>query len=96
MTTNSARVGARLFRLSHTVGVIALAVVLASVGCSKKAPATAATEQPSPAATSDASPSGWTLDLTVTPDHPRMVRPATVAVHIADSAGKPVDNALVT
>jgi nitrogen fixation protein FixH len=66
------------------------------MGCSKKGPSAPATEQPSSAATTDASPSGWKLDLKVTPDRPRMVRPATFAVHITDSLGKPVENAQLT
>jgi hypothetical protein len=78
------------------VGGVALAVViLAAAGCSKKSPPAPATEQPS-AATTDASPSAWKLDLKVTPDRPRMVRPATFAVHITDSAGKPVESAQLT
>jgi len=39
---------------------------------------------------------GLKLELTVTPDDPRMVRPATFSVHITDSAGKPVENARAT
>jgi nitrogen fixation protein FixH len=38
----------------------------------------------------------WTLALKVDPDHPRMVRPATFTVHIADSQGTPVDGVHVT
>jgi nitrogen fixation protein FixH len=34
--------------------------------------------------------------LKVTPDHPRMVHPATFAPHIVDNAGKPVENAQVS
>ena len=90
MTTNLTRREIRQFRLIHIVGVIALAVlILAAFGCSKKSPA------PTPTA-SDASSSGWKLELKVAPDHPRMVKPATFSVHITDSAGKPVDNAQVS
>jgi hypothetical protein len=38
----------------------------------------------------------WTLALKVEPDHPRMVRPATFTIHIADSQGTPVDGAHVS
>ena len=61
-----------------------LLAALAS-GCSKSVPAAPT-----------ASNSGWKLDLKVAPDHPRMVRPVTFAVHIADAAGKPVENAQLT
>ena len=69
-----------------TTVALAAGVILAS-GCSKKAS--------SPAASNE-STAGWTLVLTVAPDHPRMVRPATLSLHIADSNGKPVENAQLT
>jgi nitrogen fixation protein FixH len=84
-----------MLRLSHIVGAIVLVVILASTGCSRKGPAPA-TEQTPSAAASEASNSGWKLDLTVAPDHPRMVHPVTFAVHIADTGGKPVENAQLT
>ena len=77
------------------VGAIVLIAILAATGCSKKEPAPA-TGQSASAPASDTSNSGWKLDLKVTPDHPRMVRPATFSVHIADAAGKPVANAQLT
>ena len=90
MTTNPAPGRTGLRRLSHNVGVIWLAaVILAAPGCGKKSP-------PSPANASEASNSGWKLDLKVAPERPRIVRPATFAVHIADTTGKPVENAQVT
>jgi len=69
-----------------TTVALAAGVILAS-GCSKKAS--------SPAASNE-STAGWTLVLTVAPAHPRMVRPATLSLHIADSNGKPVENARLT
>jgi nitrogen fixation protein FixH len=95
MTTNSGRPGFKMFCVSDIVGAIVLVVILASTGCSRKEPAPA-TQQPSSASASEASNSGWKLDLKVAPDHPRMVRPVTFSVHIADSAGKPVENAQLT
>lgn len=47
-----------------------------------------------PALSDDPAP-GWALILTVAPEHPRMVRPATFILHITDSAGKPIENAQV-
>ena len=38
----------------------------------------------------------WTLALKVDPDHPRMVRPATFTIHIADGRGSAVDGVHVT
>ena len=95
MNTNLGRMRNSLFRLSHIVGASVLVVILASTGCSRKGPAPA-TGQSSPASASEAANSGWKLDLKVTPDHPRMVRPATFSVHITDTAGKPVENAQLT
>jgi nitrogen fixation protein FixH len=77
-------------------GIAVVVVILVASGCSKKSPPALATEQPSSAATTDTLPSGWKLEMKVTPDHPRMVRPATFTVHITDSAGKPVENAQLT
>jgi len=67
------------------VALAAFAILMS--GCSKKTPAPA---------TSKEATAAWTLALKVSPDRPRMVRPATFAVHIADNAGKPLDNAQVT
>ncbi len=38
----------------------------------------------------------WTLALKVNPDHPRMVRPATFTVHIADGTDAEINGARVT
>lgn len=37
----------------------------------------------------------WKIELHVMPDHPRMVKPITFIVHIADASGKPIDTAQV-
>jgi hypothetical protein len=60
--------------------LVSIAVDLAAFagGCSKPAP--------SPT-------TAWRLTLKIDPDHPRMVRPATFTVHIADSQGAAVDGA---
>jgi nitrogen fixation protein FixH len=63
-------------------------MLLPVAGCSKKPPAPSITA-------SGESVSGWTLALSVVPDRPRMVRPATFTVHVTDAAGMPVENALV-
>jgi nitrogen fixation protein FixH len=97
MTTSSAGGKTTPRRYSHAVGAVVLAVlVLTAAACSKKSPTAPVTDQDSSATTADASTSGWTLALTVVPDHPRMVRPATFAVHIRDSGGKPVEYVQVT
>jgi hypothetical protein len=70
---------------SLAVALAAFAILLS--GCSKKTPAPA---------TSKEATAAWTLALKVSPDHPRMVRPAAFRIHVADNAGKPVDSAQIT
>jgi nitrogen fixation protein FixH len=79
----------RSIRQSGRVGVSALVLVATALtGCGKSpAPSTSA---------SDDTAAGWTLVLTVAPEHPRMVRPASFSLRITDSADKPVENAQVT
>jgi nitrogen fixation protein FixH len=90
MTTESTRARRKLTRWSRRIGVSALVlVVLAVAGCSRKNPVP-------PTAPSDDAASGWTLVLTVAPDHPRMVRPATLLLRITDNSGKPIENARLT
>jgi nitrogen fixation protein FixH len=38
----------------------------------------------------------WQMDLKISPDHPRMVRPLTFMLHITDEQGKPVNDAAVS
>jgi hypothetical protein len=72
---------------------MSLALVL---GCSQK---TAAPQKQQPAASSSASNSKeagpWRMDLKVAPDHPRMVKPLTFTLHIADEHAQPVSDAEV-
>lgn len=97
MTTNSARPAFQMFRLSHIVGYIALTVLfLASAACNQKSQSAPGDERSQSGAALVESNSGWKLDLKVAPDHPRMVTPTTFTLHIADTSGKPVDNAQVT
>jgi nitrogen fixation protein FixH len=37
----------------------------------------------------------WHMDLKVSPDHPRMVRPLTLTLHITDDHAQPVNDAEV-
>jgi nitrogen fixation protein FixH len=62
-----------------------LAITLSlNAGCAQKA------ASPSPRDdNSDASP--LRITLTISPDHPRMVKPITFTLHIVDPQGKPVD-----
>jgi nitrogen fixation protein FixH len=91
MSTESAGARTRSIRRPRRVGVSASALALIAIaltGCrNSAAPSTSV---------SDDTAAGWTLVLTVAPDHPRMVRPATFTLHITDSAGNPVENAQVT
>ena len=89
MTTESTPARIRSIRLSRRIGVSTLVLIgIALTSCSKSpAPATSVLDDPA---------AGWSLVLTVAPDHPRMVRPATFTLNITDSAGRPVENATVT
>jgi nitrogen fixation protein FixH len=89
MTTESADARTRSIRLSRRVGVSALVLIAISLTSCSKGPA------PSTSASDDTT-AGWTLVLTVAPDHPRMVRPATFTLNLTDNSGKPVENAQVT
>ena len=63
-------------------------------GCTqqKSAPEKQQQAAPSPAS-SEASP--WHLDLKVSPDHPRMVKPMTFTLHITDDHAQPINDAEV-
>ena len=89
MTTESAGAKTRSIPQSGRVGVSALVLIALTLTSCNKSPA------PSTSASDDTA-AGWTLVLTVAPEHPRMVRPATFTLHMTDSAGKPVENAQVT
>jgi nitrogen fixation protein FixH len=43
----------------------------------------------------DSAVSPWKIDLRVTPQHPSMIKPLTLTVHIVDGKGRTVDNAQV-
>jgi nitrogen fixation protein FixH len=67
----------------------ALAVTLAfALGCSQKA-STPEKQKATSATSSEAGP--WHMELKVSPDHPRMVRPLTFTLHITDEHAQPVD-----
>lgn len=65
-----------------------------TLGYDQKATAPAKQQQatPSPAST-EVGP--WHMDLKVSPDHPRMVRPLTFTLHITDEHAQPVNDAEV-
>lgn len=77
-------------------GAALTVLILLAADCSNKGATEGAPVQSSPAKAAGESTTGWKLDLKVSPERPRMVRPATLTVHIVDSAGKPVENAEVT
>jgi hypothetical protein len=70
-------------------------VVLAfALGCSQKT--SVPEKQPQPAtspAPGEVSP--WRMELKISPDHPRMVRPFTFTLHITDERAQPVNTAEV-
>jgi hypothetical protein len=70
-------------------------VVLAfTLGCSQKASVPEKQQQAAPSpASSEASP--WHIELKVSPDHPRMVKPMTFTLHITDEHARPVADAEV-
>jgi nitrogen fixation protein FixH len=71
----------RHFFCALNIATILFLLAAFAIGCSKPAQ--------SPA-------TAWTLALKVDPDHPRMVRPATLTLHIADRKGAALDGAQVT
>jgi YtkA-like len=65
-----------------------------ALGCSQNATAPAKQQQAMPSrASGEAGP--WRMDLKVSPDHPRMVRPLTFTLHITDEHEQPVNDAEV-
>ncbi|HVP53422.1 MAG TPA: FixH family protein [Candidatus Eisenbacteria bacterium] len=83
----STRLSAINERAAGSILIAAVTLALLAGGCSKHASAPAAP---------GASDSGWKLGLTVSPKRPRMVRPASFTVHIADSTGLAIGDAMVT
>ncbi|MGA3055252.1 MAG: FixH family protein [Candidatus Korobacteraceae bacterium] len=65
-----------------------------TLGCSQKAIAPEPQPQATPSsATGEAGP--WHMDLKVSPDHPRMVKPLTLTLHITDDHAQPANDAEV-
>ena len=80
-----------LRRLACAVLTLSLAFAL---GCSQKASVPEKQQQAAPSPVlGEASP--WHMDLKVSPDHPRMVKPMTFTLHIADDHAQPVNAAKV-
>ena len=80
-----------LRRLVCAVLTVSLAFTL---GCTQKASAPEKQQQAAPSpASSETSP--WHMDLKVSPDHPRMVKPMTFTLHITDEHAQPVNAAEV-
>jgi hypothetical protein len=77
--------------LACAIFAISLAFTL---GCSQSA--TAPEKQPQATPSPAAGETGpWHIDLKVSPDHPRMVRPLTFTLHITDDHAQPVNDAEV-
>jgi hypothetical protein len=65
-----------------------------TLGCSQKATAPEKQQQATPSpASGEAGP--WHMDLKVSPDHPRMVKPLAFTLHITDDHAQPVTDAEV-
>jgi hypothetical protein len=70
------------------------AILACTLGCSQKATAPEKQQQAAPSPVlGEASP--WHMDLEVSPDHPRMVKPMTFTLHITDEHAQPVNAAEV-
>lgn len=76
-------------------GAFSLALVFGA-SCKKKdsTPPTPHDQGTLAAATTEAA-SPWNLVLTISPEHPRMIKPTIFAVHITDADGKPGDGLTV-
>jgi nitrogen fixation protein FixH len=77
-------------RLACAIFAMSLAFTL---GCSQKTSTPEQQQSLSSANSIEASP--WHVDLKVSPDHPRMVRPLTLTLHITDDHAQPVTDAEV-
>ena len=76
--------------------LLAAALLLAFeiTGCRSKPPVQS--QANSGVTSSGEATTSWRIELKVAPEHPRMVKPATLTVHIVDGGGKTVDDAQVT
>jgi hypothetical protein len=80
--------------LRRLVCAIFAAILAFTLGCTQKASVPEKQQQVAPSpASSETSP--WHMDLKVSPDHPRMVRPLTFTLHITDDHAQPVNDAEV-
>jgi len=64
-----------------------------TLGCSQKTSTPGQQQSLSSANSIEAGP--WHMDLKVSPDHPRMVKPLTFTLHITDDHAQPVTGAEV-
>ncbi len=72
-----------------------LAVSLAfAVGCARQTSEPEKQRQAT-ASTASSEPGPWHLDLKISPEHPRMIKPVTFALHITDDHAQPVTDAQV-
>ena len=78
-------------RLACAIFAVSLALTL---GCSQKASAPEKQQQ-APLSPALGEASAWHMDLKVFPDHPSMVKPMTLTLHIADKRAQPVNAAEV-
>jgi nitrogen fixation protein FixH len=68
-------------------------VVLAfALGCSQK---TSAPEKQKATSATSSEAGPWHMELKISPDHPRMIRPLTFRLHITDEHAQPVNGAEV-
>ena len=67
--------------------------LLCAVGCNQKEAGPNKQQTPIPSASGETSL--WHIDLKVSPDHPRMVKPLTFTLHITDDHAQPVSDAEV-
>ena len=77
--------------LACTIVTVSL---LCTLGCSKKE-AGPTKQQKTPIPSASGETSLWRIDLKVSPDHPRMVKPLTFTLHITDDHMQPVSDAEV-
>ncbi len=81
-------------RQSSFIAVMLIALGMVA-GCSKKQSRPQVQAKPDVASNSADAGDTWHLELKISPDHPSMTKPMTLALRITDEHGQPVNDAKV-